>query len=626
MTFDVGHRTSDIGQGVIHMCGIVGYIGERDSTPVLLEGLKRLEYRGYDSAGLAIVNGCSLKVVRRKGYLDELEKALDTNEFKGSLGIGHTRWATHGIPSERNAHPHLDCTGKIAVVHNGIIENFLSLKEELESKGHIFRSETDTEVLAHLIEDVYSGDLVSAVKETIGRLEGSFALAAVSSHHPDLIVAARKESPLVLGIGEGEYFLASDIPAVLKYTREVIILEDDDLVELRREGYKVTTVDSKPVERTILEIKWDAEAAEKSGYEDFMLKEIFEQPVAVRETIRGRISDDYKIHLDEINLSEDEMKGIDKIFVVACGTSHHAGIAGKYAIERWAKLPVEIEIASEFRYREPIVDPSTLVIAITQSGETADTLAGIRSARQRGGKIMAVTNVVGSSVTRVADGVLYTHAGPEIGVAATKTLVSQMTALSILALYIATARGSIDEDEARSIMSEINGLPDKVARILENVELIRDWSRKFCNCADFLFLGRGVGLSVALEGALKLKEISYIHAEGCAAGEMKHGPIALLDDTVPVVAVATKNCVYDKMLSNIQEVRARSAPVIAVATEGDEDIHSYAEHVYYVPETHELLSPILAVVPLQLLAYYMAKIRGCNVDQPRNLAKSVTVE
>lgn len=608
------------------MCGIVGYIGEKKSAPVLLNGLRRLEYRGYDSAGLAFLNGSCLNSIRRKGCLDELEEAIKGIELESSLGIGHTRWATHGAPLEKNAHPHMDCTGSIAVVHNGIIENFLTLKEDLLIKGHAFNSDTDTEVFAHLIEEAYSGDLVEAVRKAVKQVEGSFALAVICSDHPDLIVAARKESPLILGVGEGEYLLASDIPAVLKYTKNVLIIENNEMVEIRRSGYRLMDFDGRPVERDLFEVNWDEEAAEKSGYEDFMLKEIFEQPVAVRETIRGRITDDYKINLDEINISEDELKKLQKVFVVACGTSHHAGITAKYAIEQWTRLPVEIEIGSEFRYRDPIIDSSTLVIAITQSGETADTLAGMKSAKEKGAKIIAVTNVVGSSVTRQADGVLYTHAGPEIGVAATKTLVSQMVALLILALYIAMARDSIEQEEARSIMQEMNKLPDKVARILDNVERIEEWSRKFCNCSDFLFLGRGVGLSVALEGALKLKEISYIHAEGCPAGEMKHGPIALLDQTVPVVAVATKNCVYDKMLSNIQEVRARSAPVIAVATEGDEEIVSYADHVYYVPETHELLSPILAVVPLQLLAYYMAKLRGCNVDQPRNLAKSVTVE
>ncbi len=609
------------------MCGIVGYIGEKSSTPILINGLRRLEYRGYDSAGLAVLNKNSLLTVRREGHLDELERALDGNDINaGTMGIGHTRWATHGAPSESNAHPHLDCTGKIAVVHNGIIENFLSLKKDLRAKGHIFKSDTDTEVIVHLIEELYSGDLVQAVRDAIPKIEGSFALVIISSHHPDLIVAARKESPLILGVGDGEYFLASDIPAVLKYTKKVLILENNEVVELDRKGYRVTTFDNKPVKRDTFQVNWDAEAAEKSGYEDFMLKEIFEQPVAVRETIRGRISDDYRICLDEIELTENEIKSFKKVFVVACGTSHHAGIAGKYAIEQWAKMPVEIEIGSEFRYRDPIIDSSTLVIVITQSGETADTLAGLRSAKERGGKILAITNVVGSSVTREAHGVLYTHAGPEIGVAATKTLVSQMTALFLLALFLATTRGSIDKEAAKSIMDEINKLPDKVARILDNVELIREWSRKYCNCSDFLFLGRGVGLGVALEGALKLKEISYIHAEGCPAGEMKHGPIALLDETVPVVAIATRNRVYDKMLSNIQEVKARSAPVIAIATEGDKKIQSYADLVYCVPDTNELLSPILAVVPLQLLAYYMAKLRGCNVDQPRNLAKSVTVE
>lgn len=608
------------------MCGIVGYIGGNESLSFLIEGLKRLEYRGYDSAGLAILNTDGIKVVRRPGHLAELEKAAAGMSLTGKLGIGHTRWATHGRPTEANAHPHLDCAGKIAVAHNGIIENFLSLRERLQASGHLFRSETDTEVIVHLIEENYHGDLTAAVCSAVKQLEGSFAIVVISSEHPDLIVAARLDSPLVLGLGQGEYFVASDIPAALEHTRDFLILDNGEIAEVTRGGIKISTLDGKPVSRKSFEVKWDIAAAEKGGYEDFMLKEIYEQPHAIKETFRGRITDAGEIKLDEVSLTPEEVKKIDKIFIIACGTSYHAGLVAKQAIEWWVRIPVEIDISSEFRYRAPILDEKTLVIAITQSGETADTLAGVKEAKKEGAKVIAVTNVVGSSITREAEGIFYTHAGPEIGVAATKTLTSQMVALYILALYLAHIFGKLSSLEIRKIIHEIFELPELIERILEDTTEIEKVAGLYHQRADFLYLGRGTGLPVALEGALKLKEISYIHAEGYPAGEMKHGPIALIDKNVPVVVVATEGHVYSKMIDNIQEVKARDASIIAVATEGDKEIHSHAEHVFFVPRTTELLSAVTAVVPLQLMAYYMAKLRGCNVDQPRNLAKSVTVE
>ncbi|MEW6189485.1 MAG: glutamine--fructose-6-phosphate transaminase (isomerizing) [Actinomycetota bacterium] len=609
------------------MCGIIGYIGEKDSTPILLDGLKRLEYRGYDSAGIAVLdNDSEVKIIRKQGHLDELIKIVMKNAPHGGLGIGHTRWATHGRPCERNAHPHVDCTGTIAIVHNGIIENFSSLREQLESKGHRFTSETDTETIAHLIEESYSGDLSQAVREALKKVKGSFALAVICKNHPNEMVAARKDSPLILGVGKREYFIASDIPALLPHTREVIILEDGEVAEVTRSGIKITTLDNQPISRETFRVKWDLEAAEKAGYDDFMLKEIYEQPVAIRETMRGRIATDGRILLDEVELTEDQVKNLDKVFVVACGTSFHAGLVGKYVIERWARIPVEIEISSEFRYREPVINSNTLVIAITQSGETADTMAAVRQAKQKGAKVVAITNVVGSSVTREADGILYTHAGLEIGVAATKTLVAQMVALYLLALYLGDVRAILSREEVNDITAGMRLLPEKAEKVLADTDYIKDCAQKYANRSNFLFLGRGVGLPVALEGALKLKEISYVHAEGNPAGEMKHGPIALIDKDFPVVAVCTKGSVYDKIMGNIQEVKARGAKVITVATEGDQEIKRQADHIFYIPKTPEFLSPVPAVIPLQLFAYYIAKLRGCNVDQPRNLAKSVTVE
>ncbi|MFA5867994.1 MAG: glutamine--fructose-6-phosphate transaminase (isomerizing) [Actinomycetota bacterium] len=610
------------------MCGIVGYLGDKQAASILLDSLRGLEYRGYDSAGIAVVDGGKINVVRRLGKLSELAGALEKDSPEGMVGIGHTRWATHGEPSERNAHPHMDCTEQIAVVHNGIIENFHDLREELQKRGHNFTSDTDTEVLAHLIEMYYRGDLEDAVRTALTRVEGSFALAAVVVEHPETIVAARKDSPLIVGLGKGENFLASDIPAILNYTKDVLVVEDNEMVIVNRDKVTLKGLDGKVVKRKPIKVTWDAGAAEKSGYDDFMLKEIFEQPHAIRETMRGRVHDN-KIILDELSLTENDIKMIDKVFIVACGTSYHAGMVAKYAIESWVRIPVEIDIASEFRYRNPILDDRTLMVAVSQSGETADTLAGMRFAREQGAKIMAITNVVGSTISREADGVLYTHAGPEIGVAATKTLIAQMIALYLLTLYLSTVRRSLSVEDEAEIVEELFRMDEVVEDLLQDetqMKLMKQYADRHADKSDFLFIGRSVGYPVALEGALKLKEISYIHAEGYAAGELKHGPIALVEEAVPIVAVATEGHVYDKVISNIMEVKARGANVMAIASRDDEQIAKYADEIIYVPRTSEILSAVPAVVPLQLISYYIAKKRGCNVDQPRNLAKSVTVE
>jgi glucosamine--fructose-6-phosphate aminotransferase (isomerizing) len=606
------------------MCGIVGYIGPRNSVPILVEGLQRLEYRGYDSAGIAVLSNGQVNVLRREGNLKKLKAALDGSLPEGQVGVGHTRWATHGAPCERNAHPHLDCSGRIALVHNGIIENFLQLREELENKGHNFVSDTDTETIVHLIEDNYEGDLFEAVRQTALQLKGSFAIAVISSEEPDCVIAARRDSPLIIGAGQGECFVASDIPAILNHTREILILDNDEIAVIRCGGFQVCKLDKQPVNRELIHVTWDAAAAEKGGFEDFMLKEIFEQPAAIRETVRARLKDENMI-LGEEKLTHLAKK-LEKVYVVACGTSYHAGLVAKRAIEEWASVPVEVDIASEFRYKNIIADQRTLIVAISQSGETADTLASVRAAQAKGAPVLAISNVVGSSITREADSVIYTHAGPEIGVAATKTLVAQMAAVYLLALYLAQARETLSLAEVSCLIREIQSLPMVVEQVLKSSQKIKECALKYVNCQDFLFLGRGIGLPVALEGALKLKEISYIHAEGYPAGEMKHGPIALIEKKVPVVVVATKSYVYEKILGNIQEVKARGADVIAVASEGDSEIARLVDHVFFVPETHEIFSAVPAVVPLQLLAYYIAKARSCNVDQPRNLAKSVTVE
>ena len=608
------------------MCGIVGYIGPRLASEVLLGGLARLEYRGYDSAGVAIMAGGELNVMRRVGKLVNLRNAIEATPIEGSVGIGHTRWATHGKPSEQNAHPHVDCTGRIAVVHNGIIENYMELRERLAANGHILRSETDTETVAHLVESYYDGNLVEAVANAIKDLDGSYALAVVHLDQPDTIIAARKDSPLIIGIGDGESIVASDIPAVLQYTREVMVLHDGQIAVVTPQGVRVIGPLGDVAEPEMLHVEWDLDAAEKGGYEDFMLKEIFEQPKAIRETLRGRMGDDGTIQLSELAMTSAQVASISRVVIIACGTSLHAGLVAKSLIEGWARIPVEVQCSSEFRYSDPIVDEETLVVAITQSGETADTLAGVREARNRGAKVIAITNVVGSRVTRESDGVIYTHAGPEIGVAATKTFTAQIAALTVLALKLAQAKGTLGREQVGSIFAELSNIPDIVEAILADLIDLDEAARPFLEASSALFLGRGVGVPVAMEGALKLKEISYIHAEAYPAGEMKHGPIALITDEVPVVVVATQGHVYEKVVSNIQEVRARGALVIAVATTGDNEIRRQAEHVLYIPQVSEALSAIPATVPLQLLSYHIAKARGCNVDQPRNLAKSVTVE
>ena len=608
------------------MCGIVGYIGPRKASDVLVGGLARLEYRGYDSAGVAVVNGDRVAVTRRVGKLENLRRALEGDDSGATLGIGHTRWATHGRPNEENAHPHLDCSGSIAVVHNGIIENYMELREELSSAGHVFRSETDTETVAHLVESYYEGDLRAAVLKAMGRLNGSYALGVIHVEKPDELVAARKDSPLIVGVGKGENIVASDIPAVLEYTRDVLVLGEEQIAEVTRESVRVFDMQGAVVEPERIRVDWNLDAAEKGGYEDFMLKEIHEQPRAIRETLRGRLDSEGRVCLDELQMSEDEIGRISRVFIIACGTSYHAGLVAKHLIEGWARIPVEVQVSSEFRYGDPIVSDDTLVVAITQSGETADTLAGVREARLRGAKVLAITNVVGSRVTRESDGCIYTHAGPEIGVAATKTFTAQIAALYVLALKLAQASGALPQSVIERQWIDLQAIPAIVETVLENAVEIEECARAYTDGCSSLFLGRGIGVPVAMEGALKLKEISYIHAEAYPAGEMKHGPIALITPDVPVVVVATDGHTYEKVVSNIQEVRARGANVIAVATVGDEQIVEQAEHALFVPRTSEEMSAIPAVIPLQLLAYYIARHRGCNVDQPRNLAKSVTVE
>jgi len=606
------------------MCGIVGYVGEEQALPILLDGLSRLEYRGYDSAGVAVIDG-DIQVVRRAGKLGVLEKELSTIDIPGRSGIGHTRWATHGGPTDGNAHPHRDCTGRIALIHNGIIENFLDLREELSAQGHTLTSDTDTEAIAHLIESAYEGDLVAALRVALKRLDGAFSLAVVSADEPGLVVAAKRTNPLIVGKGEHGTLLASDPPALLPYTRDMVHLHDDQIVEIRAEGFTITTLDGEPAEGEAIHVDWDLQAAEKSGYDHFMLKEIYEQPEAVADTLRGRTLAG-RLMLDELRMDEAEIRDVDKVFVVACGTSYHAGLVAKYAIEHWTRLPVEIELASEFRYRDPVLDRDTLVIGISQSGETIDTLEAVRHAKEQRAKLMSVVNAVGSSIARESDAVMYTHAGPEIAVASTKAFTTQMVALKLVALYLAQVRASLYPGEIAEIVGEMKRLPALLYKTLELREQVRSIARVIKDHNTVLFMGRHVGYPVALEGALKLKEISYVHAEGYAAGELKHGPIALIEDGVPVVAVATQCHVYPKVLSNIQEVKARGAMVIAVATEGDTEVAGFADHVIYVPRSHELLTPELVTVPLQMLAYEVAVLRGCDVDQPRNLAKSVTVE
>ena len=627
------------------MCGIVGYVGKRkDVVPVIIEGLRRLEYRGYDSAGIAVGgNGHGLQLRRAPGKLGRLEEVLRQKPLEGTYGIGHTRWATHGRPTEENAHPHRDCTGGIVVVHNGIVENYLALKQELIAQGHKFATETDTEIIAHLIEQelataTKSGTKLSledAVRRTVHRLTGAFAISVLSADEPNKIVAARNGPPAIIGVGDGEYFVASDVPGVLHHTRDLYFLADGDMAVLTPEGVTLTDFDGNPIERPLQRILWDPIQAEKGGYKHFMLKEIFEQARAIRDTTLGRISlDTGKVFLAEMKLSDEAFRQARNIHIAACGTSWHAATAGKFMIERLARIPVEVDYASEFRYRDPILDERTIGLLITQSGETADTLAAQREMIAKGSPTIAVCNVVGSMITREAHGTIYTHAGPEIGVASTKAFTAQLVALFLFAVHLAQVRGTITEEESRSLLEALSLLPGKVEEILRVVDdQCEPLARLYSNARDFLFLGRGIHYPIALEGALKLKEISYIHAEGYPAGEMKHGPNALIDETLPVVVLATKDesnrdsvLRYEKTLSNVQEVTARAGKVIAVATHGDEHIGQLVDHVLFVPPAPELLLPVLDVIPLQLLAYHIAVRRGCDVDQPRNLAKSVTVE
>jgi glucosamine--fructose-6-phosphate aminotransferase (isomerizing) len=604
----------------------VGYVGPEPALPVILEGLRRLEYRGYDSAGVALVDG-GLTVVKRAGKLSQLEFALaERNDLPATVGMGHTRWATHGAPTDTNAHPHLDCEGRIAVIHNGIIENFRELRGRLEKDGHQLVSETDSECIAHLIEERFDGgNLADTVRAITRELEGAYSLVVLARDQPDLLVGVKVSSPLVVGIGDGASILASDIPAILGHTTTVLPVEEGQVVEVRSDGVTLSDLEGRALVAEPLHVDWDVAQAQKSGFEHFMLKEIHEQPEAIRDTLVGRASAG-GLSLDELRISDDVLREVDKVFVVACGTAFHSGLVAKYAIEHWTRLPVEIEIASEFRYRDPVMGPNTLTLAVSQSGETIDTLEAARHSRMQGSRVLAVTNTVGSSLTREADGVIYMHAGPEIGVAATKTFATQMVSLHLVALYLAQVRGAMFPEEIDDVLARLEELPEKVRRAIDLDGACRGLAERFSTATDFLFIGRHTGYPAALEGALKLKEISYIHAEGYPAGELKHGPIALVEAGVPVVAVATECHVYPKVLSNIQEVRARGAEVIAVATEGNGEIGRLAEHVLEVPRTPELLSPVVVAVPLQLLAYHIARIRGCDVDQPRNLAKSVTVE
>jgi len=612
------------------MCGIVGYIGERDSVPIILDSLQRLEYRGYDSAGIAVIDAAGgLTGTKAEGKLQRLaERLRNGGRIAGRVGVGHTRWATHGRPSDANAHPHMDCTGRIAVVHNGIIENYAPLRARLVQRGHVFKSETDTEVLAHLIEAHYDGDLEAAVRKTLKEVTGAYALGIICSDDPDHLVFARNgASPLVLGIGDGEMFVASDTPAILQYTRKEIILQEGEMVVVGRDGWKLTDYEGRAIDRDVIQVTWDASSAEKSGFKHFMLKEIYEQPNVIKETLSGRIDESNDVHLSaEIGIPERRLREISKIAITGCGTAYHAGMVGMYLLRSLVHLPVEMELASEFRYGDPVIDPTALTIAMSQSGETADTIEAVRIAKQAGCTVLGICNVLGSHLTRIDDGTLFTRGGPEIGVAATKTYVSQATAMTLFALYLARLRGTAPLERLREVADNTKLLPAAVDVVLNTSDDIKKVAKKIRKAKSVLFIGRYVNFPTALEGALKLKEISYIHAEGYAAGEMKHGPIALLDSNVPVVGVMTGGRVRDKILSNLAESKAREAPVIVVANHGDEDAKAIADHVFWVPKVDELLSPIVNVIPLQLLAYHIADIEGKDVDQPRNLAKTVTVE
>jgi glucosamine--fructose-6-phosphate aminotransferase (isomerizing) len=615
------------------MCGIVGYVGDRSALEVVIGGLRRLEYRGYDSAGVAMLSAGKLATEKRAGKLAVLVDALEEHPMPAATtGMGHTRWATHGAPNDRNAHPHVDCTGSVAIIHNGIIENFARLRAGLEERGHEMASETDTEVVAHLLEEAYpqcDGDLAEAMRRVCRELEGAFTLVAVHADAPDVVVGARRNSPLVVGRGDGENFLASDVSAFIAHTRAAIELGQDQVVELRREGVTITDFHGAPAQVREYHVDWDASAAEKGGYPYFMLQEIAEQPRAVADTLLGRLEEG-RLSLDEMRLDDEDLRDVDKIVIIACGTAYHAGLIAKYAIEHWTRVPCEVEVASEFRYRDPIIDRSTLVIAISQSGETMDTLMAIRHAREQRAKVIAICNTNGSTIPRESDAVLYTHAGPEVGVAATKTFITQLVACYLVGLYLAQVRGTKYGDEVAEVIRQLALMPAKVESVLETVEPVRELARSLVDAKAVLFLGRHVGYPVALEGALKLKELAYMHAEAFAAGELKHGPIALIEEGLPVVVVVPsargRSVLHDKIVSNIQEIRARGARTIVIAEEGDDEVVAYADTLIRVPQTPTLLQPLVAVVPLQVFACEVALARGLDVDQPRNLAKSVTVE
>ncbi len=608
------------------MCGIIGYIGNRGATPLLLEGLKRMEYRGYDSAGVAVMNGSGVETRKAAGKISQLERALATSPVNGDTGIGHTRWATHGVPNECNAHPHLDCKGNIAVVHNGIIENSGTLKQGLQARGHKFKSDTDTEVIAHLIEEAFDGNLEDAVIEALWQIEGTYGIAVVSSEDKNKIVAARKGSPLLIGLGDGEYYVASDVSAILAQTREVVYLDDGDVAILTRNGYTVLNQRAQQLERRVSKIDWDLDQIERGGFAHFMLKEIFEQPATVENCMRGRLLPDQGTSkLGGLNMTDEELLRFDNILVTACGTSWHSALIGEHMLENLARIPVEVEYASELRYRNPIVTDRTLCIVISQSGETADTLAAMREAKARGARTYGIVNVVGSTIARDSDGGIYVHAGPEIGVASTKAFTSQVIALLLFTLKLARLR-NLSMVDGKEIIEEMLKLPAKIQNVLDRAGEIEKIAEEFKNAQNFLYLGRGYSFPTALEGALKLKEISYIHAEGYPAAEMKHGPIALIDEKMPVVFITPHDSVFDKVVSNVQEVKARGGRVIAITTRDEQVLDGKLDYEFRIPETKDMLTPVLASVPLQLLAYYIAVKRGANVDQPRNLAKSVTVE
>jgi glucosamine--fructose-6-phosphate aminotransferase (isomerizing) len=608
------------------MCGIVGYIGGQQAYPILIDGLRKLEYRGYDSAGVALLDDDQVEIMKSVGRLHKLEEKVGENVPSGTMGIGHTRWATHGRPCDLNSHPHSDCTGEYVVIHNGIIENYQTLREWLIADGHIFRSETDTEVLAHLVEHYYHGDLKDAVRRVLEKVNGSYGMVVMSERDPNRLICARKDSPLIIGIGEGENFIASDIPALLKYTRNTIILKDGELAEVTRNGVTIENGNGEPLEKEIYRVEWDAVAAEKEGYDHFMLKEIHEQPKAIRDTLRGRLTADGLVNLAELNLAEDEIWQLRKVVMVACGTAYHAGLVGKYVFEQLLRLPVEVDVASEFRYRNPLLGEDTLVIIISQSGETADTLAAMRLAKQQGSPVVAITNVVGSTVSRDADRVIYTWAGPEIAVASTKAYTTQLIVLYLLALQLGQTAGLIPEKEIMAVTQELQNLPADVDRIMHKAESIKEFVNRLKEWEDAFFIGRGLDYAVALEGSLKLKEISYIHAEAYPAGELKHGTLALITENIPIIALATQPALYEKMWSNIKEVKARDAYVLAIVNERDTETKKEVDATFEIPLTLPILTPVLAVIPLQLISYYASVARGCDVDKPRNLAKSVTVE